>query len=146
MMSNVGIYVEPDALGYQTLGGTREGDAGLDLVAQEDGWIIPNETLVVPTGVHLDLPEDMAALVCPRSGLATKGVTVVNAPGIVDPNYTGEVKVILAALALPVKITAGDRIAQLVFHTIPTHTIERLSDLPNKQTARGAAGFGSSGR
>jgi dUTP pyrophosphatase len=100
----------------------------------------------VRTGVAIALPDGYAGLVLPRSGLALRhGVTCANAPGLVDPNYRGELMVILVNLGLePFVAEAGDRIAQLLLvpYSLPELTVvESLSD-----TERGADGFGSSGR
>lgn len=118
--------------------------AGYDLIAQHRACLPPGERCLVQTGVKLQMPNTMAALVVPRSGLALKkGVTVLNAPGLIDPDYTGEVGVILVNHSDRfVDIDAGDRIAQLVFIDVvrPTFAAGQL-----EETARGAGGFGSTG-
>ena len=125
---------------------TRPGDAGYDLRAVEALTLAPGERALVPTGVAIALPAGHAGLVTPRSGLAIQhGVSVVNGPGLVDPNYRGELKVVLINHGTaPVEITPGDRIAQLLvvpFAAPEVTVVETLDD-----TERGAAGFGSSGR
>src|SRR5919107_5730643 len=95
---------------------SRPGDAGYDLRAVEAFALAPGERSVVPTGVALALPPGVAGLVVPRSGLAARhGLSVVNGPGLIDPGYRGEVKVVLVNLGgEPYKGEPGDRIAQLV--------------------------------
>ena len=121
-------------------------DAGADLRANESTTIEPGERALVPAGVKVAIPAGMAGLVCPRSGMAHKhGVTVLNAPGVVDAGYTGEVKVNLINLGSdPFHIHKGDRIAQLV--QVPVNrggyvAVDSLDD-----TERGASGHGSTGR
>jgi dUTP pyrophosphatase len=124
--------------------GPRE-DAGMDLRAVEDAVLEPGKPFAVATGFAMELPPGYEAQVRPRSGLALKhAVTVPNAPGTIDPAYRGEVKVILLNLGkedYPVR--AGDRIAQMVIARYePVEWVE--TDL--EDSARGAGGFGSSGR
>lgn len=93
-----------------------EKSAGYDLRASEDVSLLPGQVVVVPTGVFLEIPADVMAMVCSRSGLASRGIVVNNAPGIIDADYTDEVKVILMNQTdQPVSFTAGDKVAQLVF-------------------------------
>ena len=102
--------------------------------------------MVVATGLSLAIPEGFAGFVLPRSGLASNfGVTVVNAPGLIDAGYRGEVKVALINLDLQASYTikVGDRIAQLVIMATPTVTFVEVAELSN--TTRGDAGFGSTG-
>lgn len=129
----------------------HEGDAGLDLYAEElagTGPIVirPGEQQLIGTGIAIALPVGTVGLVCPRSGLATKhGVTVANAPGIVDEGYRGEVKVALVNHGTePFIVEPGMRIAQLVITPYLAPAIEEVDVLD--ETARGAGGFGSSGR
>src|SRR5437763_9053254 len=95
---------------------SRAGDAGYDLRTLEGFVLAPGERRLVPTGFAVALPEGVAGLVTPRSGLALKhGVTTLNAPGLIDPNYRGEVGVILHnAGAETFHASAGDRVAQLL--------------------------------
>lgn len=124
----------------------HEGDAGLDLRSVEALTLKPFERALVPCGFALAIPEGYAGLVIPRSGLAAKhGITVVNAPGLIDSGYRGEVKVILMNLdpTEPFDIHVGDRIAQLMIVEAPpvaVHCVDELDD-----TQRGQGGFGSSG-
>jgi dUTP pyrophosphatase len=125
---------------------TREGDAGYDLCCVEPFTLAPGERAVVGTGVAIAVPAGAAGLVVPRSGLAARhGLSVVNGPGLIDPNYRGEVKVVLVNLGSePYEGEAGDRIAQLLLVPCLTPEVEVVASLT--ETERGAAGFGSSGR
>jgi dUTP pyrophosphatase len=123
------------------------GDAGADLYSAVDAVVAPGERAVLPTGVALALPEGYAAFVHPRSGLAARyGVGLVNSPGTVDAGYRGEVKVIVVNLDrnAPVVFHRGDRIAQLVVQRVEHARFREVAELP--ETARGAGGFGSTGR
>jgi dUTP pyrophosphatase len=124
----------------------HEGDAGLDLRANADVEILPGERMMVPTGVAVAIPEGYAGLLLPRSGLASKhGLTLSNAPGLIDAGYRGEV--ICAMVNLDpheaVKVARGDRIAQLVIVAIPDVLPAWAEELP--PTSRGEGGFGSTG-
>lgn len=119
-------------------------DAGLDLYAAEpakiDGWA------TVGTGLQIRIPKDYMGLVCSRSGLASGGVFVVNAPGIIDYGYRGEVKVVLGSLGKePVWVNVGDRIAQLLILPVESATMLRADGMVWENTLRGEGGFGSSG-
>jgi dUTP pyrophosphatase len=125
---------------------THPGDAGLDLRANADFVVAPGERVMIPTGVALAIPDGHAGLVLPRSGLASKhGLTLANAPGLIDAGYRGEV--IVAAVNLDrselVSIAKGDRIAQLVIIAIPSVDPTWVTELPGSQ--RGTGGFGSTG-
>jgi dUTP diphosphatase len=122
------------------------GDAGLDLRAAEVVTVKPGERAMVPTGVAVAIPEGHAGLVLPRSGLASKtGLTLANAPGLIDAGYRGEV--VCAVVNLdphePVEISAGDRIAQLVIIAVPDVSPAFVQELP--ASSRGTGGFGSTG-
>jgi dUTP pyrophosphatase len=125
---------------------TRAGDAGYDLRCVEPFTLAPGERAVVPTGVAVAVPEGAAGLVVPRSGLAARhGLSVVNGPGLIDPDYRGEVKVVLVNLGSEVfEGEAGDRIAQLLLVPCLTPEVRVVATLA--ETERGTAGFGSSGR
>jgi dUTP pyrophosphatase len=127
---------------------TRPGDAGFDLSAVEDFALAPGERRVVPTGVAIALPPGLAGLVVPRSGLAARhGISVVNGPGLVDPNYRGELRVILVNLgAERFEGQAGDRIAQLLLVPFVAPAVRVVEELPTSPDERGENGFGSSGR
>ncbi|HEU0318574.1 MAG TPA: dUTP diphosphatase [Solirubrobacteraceae bacterium] len=122
------------------------GDAGLDLYACEPVRLAPGERASVPTGVAVAIPDGQAGLVLPRSGLAVRhGVALVNAPGLIDAGYRGEVRVLLLNTdsTVPVELAAGDRIAQLVLIRIQTPVVEEVAELPRSE--RDNRGFGSSG-
>jgi dUTP pyrophosphatase len=106
----------------------------------------PGERKLVPTGVAAAIPPGMCGLVLPRSGLAIKhGISCVNAPGLIDPNYRGELMVILINLGSePWTAQSGDRIAQLLITPFAAPVLSMVTALPD--TERGEAGFGSSGR
>ena len=127
---------------------TRAGDAGLDLRCLEGFALAPGERKTVGTGVAIALPEGVAGLVVPRSGLAAKhGISVVNGPGLIDPSYRGEVRVVLVNLGdEPFAAQAGDRIAQLLLVPFLAAFPHVVDELPPSSDERGEAGFGSSGR
>ena len=125
----------------------HEDDAAFDLHADETLSLGPGARATVATGVALALPEGSCGLVLPRSGLAARhGVTVLNAPGLIDPGYRGEVKVVLLNTdpAEPFEIELGDRVAQLLVLSPGEVVLVAGSEL--EQTVRGAGGFGSTGR
>lgn len=125
----------------------HDGDAGLDLYACEPAHIGPGERWGVGTGVGVEIPEGHAGLVLPRSGLARDhGIALVNAPGLIDSGYRGELRVLLLNTdpAEIFRVEAGDRIAQLVVTPIVTPEVVEASALT--ESARGQGGFGSSGR
>jgi dUTP pyrophosphatase len=126
---------------YSTLGA-----AGCDLKSIEDIVIEPGTRAAVQTGLCIEIPEGFVGMVCPRSGMAIKyGVTVLNAPGIVDSDYRGEVKVILINHGRErYKVSIGDKIAQIVFVQCAQATFYPSSSL--SETERSTGGFGSTGR
>jgi dUTP pyrophosphatase len=123
----------------------RPGDAGLDLRAAQSVTLKPGERCVVPTGLRLAIPEGHAGLVLPRSGLALRhGITVLNAPGLVDAGYRGEIQVLLINHgAEPVTLERGERIAQLVIQPVAQARLVETERLPD--SSRGEGGFGSTG-
>jgi dUTP pyrophosphatase len=123
------------------------GDAGLDLHAMEDLTLGPGERGIVATGWAVAIPTGMAGLVVPRSGTALRhGLTVANAPGLIDSGYRGELKVILVNLGHePVSIAAGERVAQLVVTPVSAAAVREVDALPESD-GRGEGGFGSTGR
>lgn len=125
-------------------GYAHPGDAGLDLYAACDA-LVTGETVLIPTGVAVAVPDGYVGLVCPRSGLSKYGVTVANAPGVVDSGYRGEVMVRLTTTsATPYEVARGDRIAQLLIVPIARPVVTVVDHLDD--TERGASGFGSTGR
>ena len=121
-------------------------DAGLDLHAAEDKVLGPGEYKLIKTGIKIAIPEGYGGFVYPRSGLALKhGITVLNADGVIDPGYRGEIGVILINHGQnKFKIKKGDRIAQLIIHRTFTVEWEEVDDLSKSQ--RGAGGFGHTGK
>ena len=126
------------------------GAAGMDLLAAVAPGapltIAPGERILVPTGLAISLPEGFEAQIRPRSGLAlTHGVTVLNAPGTIDCDYRGEIGVILVNHgSAPFEISRGDRIAQLVIAPVVAAELVEVESL--EESARGARGFGSTGK
>jgi dUTP diphosphatase len=122
------------------------GDAGLDLYALEDGALEPGERASVRTGIAVEIPDGEAGLVLPRSGLAARhGIALVNAPGLIDSGYRGEIVVLLLNTdpSARFQMAAGDRIAQLVLVKVQTPEVVEVEALAVSE--RGAGGFGSSG-
>ena len=125
----------------------HEGDAGYDLHALEAIDLAPGERAMVRTGIAVEIPDGHAGLVLPRSGNAARhGIALVNAPGLIDAGYRGEVKVLLLNTdrSEPFHADPGDRIAQLVLVRVETPPVEEVAALT--ATQRGEGGFGSSGR
>jgi len=125
----------------------HDDDAGLDLYAVEAVTIGPGERAMVPTGIAIELPERHAGLVVPRSGLAARhGIALVNAPGLIDAGYRGELRVLLLNTDRDAafEVAPGDRIAQLVITRVETPDLVEVEELP--PTVRAEGGFGSSGR
>lgn len=120
-------------------------DAGYDLVSTADKTLAPDCWSLIPTGLHIGLPAGTVGYVCPRSGLAAKHrVTVTNAPGVIDPGYTGEIFVNLINLGhLPYTIQRGDRIAQLIIHKTVDVDWQPVTEF--EETQRGNHGHGSTG-
>jgi len=125
----------------------HDGDAGYDLFAVEAATLAPGERASVGTGIALAIPDGWAGLVLPRSGLAARhGITIPNAPGLIDSGYRGEVRVLLlnADPRETFEVAAGDRIAQLLLVRHEAPDVVEVESLD--ETVRGAGGFGSSGR
>ena len=116
--------------------------AGLDLYADNEHTVLPNCVSVVPTGIAMAIPDGFVGLVWPRSGVSVPyGVDVL--PGVIDSDYTGEIKVVLQAGANDFEISQGDRIAQLLI--VPVSMLQCLEVDSLDDTARGDCGFGSTG-
>jgi len=126
-------------------GYARNGDAGLDLHAAESVRLAAGARRAVRTGIALALPEGFAGFVLPRSGLALRsGLTILNAPGLIDAGYRGELQVLLVNHGTgEIAIERGDRIAQLVVQRVERAQLVEVQELPD--SARGAGGFGSTG-
>ena len=121
--------------------------AGMDLRADLESTVLlnPMERKLIPTGLHIELPEGYEAQIRPRSGLAYKhGISIVNSPGTVDADYRGEIKVLLINLSTdPFEVNTGDRIAQMVVskhEKVEWQQVEILNE-----TTRGAGGYGHTG-
>jgi len=125
----------------------HDGDAGLDLYSAEAATLEPGQRATVATGIALEIPPGYAGLVLPRSGLAARrGIALVNAPGLIDSGYRGEVKVLLLNTDSreAFEISPGDRIAQLLLIRVADADPVEVSELAT--SARAEGGFGSSGR
>ena len=124
----------------------HRGDAGVDLYSTQDVTLAPGQRELVGTGIALALPLGTVGLIHPRSGLAAKqGLSIVNAPGTVDADYRGEIKVSLINLdpSTPIEITRGMRIAQLVIQRVELVDFVEVEELDS--TDRGEGGHGSTG-
>jgi dUTP pyrophosphatase len=124
----------------------HDGDAGADLVTAIDLVLEPGERAVVPTGTAIALPPGYAAFVHPRSGLAARcGMALVNAPGTIDSGYRGEIQVIVVNLdpVTAVRLSRGDRLAQLVIQRVERAHFVEVGELPD--SVRADSGFGSTG-
>jgi dUTP pyrophosphatase len=125
----------------------RASDAGLDLLAAEPVTLVPGGRAAVPTGIAVAIPDGYAGFVHARSGRAIReGLALVNAPGLIDAGYRGEIKVIVVNLdpAEPIKIERGDKIAQLVIQPVVSAELIEVDLLEDSE--RGDGGFGSTGR
>lgn len=125
----------------------RTHDAGLDLMSSQDVQLKPGERAAVPTGLAVAIPAGHAGFVHARSGRALReGLALVNAPGLIDAGYRGEIKVIVVNLDPSdiIHITRGQKIAQLVVQPVERVELVEVEELPGSE--RGAAGFGSTGK
>lgn len=122
----------------------KHGDAGADLCSIEPVILPAGERTLVKTGIGVEIPLGYVGLVHPRSGLATKGVSIVNAPGTIDSGYRGEIMVNLINLSNnTVVLNRGDRIAQLVIQAVEQAVFELTDEL--SESERGIGGHGSTG-
>jgi dUTP pyrophosphatase len=142
------LKVLPHGEGVEPPAYATAGSVGCDLRAAIEGplLILPGGRTLVPTGVAVAIPEGYEGQVRMRSGLAhDKGLALLNAPGTIDSDYRGEIRIILANLGTePVTLERGQRIAQLVFAPVVRAIFERVSELP--ATSRSEGGFGSTGK
>lgn len=142
------VRVEPEGRGLDLPRYQSEHAAGMDLLAaiEQDLHLAPGERALVSTGLALAIPAGHEGQVRPRSGLAIRaGVTLLNAPGTIDADYRGTVKLVLINHGTaPVTIRRGERLAQLVIAPVERAELQPVDELPG--TARGAGGFGSTGR
>ena len=138
------VIIEPTKDNYSMPRRATQMAVGYDLFATKDEIIRPLDRKLIGTGIKLKMPEGMEGQIRSRSGLANKyGVFVLNSPGTVDPDYRGEIKVLLANMGhLPFDISEGDRIAQLVFSRYETPSLNANSI---SHYERGEKGFGSTG-
>lgn len=125
----------------------RAGDAAFDLPTRIDATVEPGRRQLVPTGFAIAVPIGWCGLILPRSGLALRqGLTVLNAPGLIDSGYRGELQVILVNHGDGVvSVRRGDRIAQLLVQRVPDVELDEVAELPAAPDDRGDRGFGSSG-
>ena len=138
------VIIEPTEDNYSMPRRATQRAVGYDLFATKDEVIRPLDRKLIGTGIKLKMPGGMEGQIRSRSGLASKyGVFVLNSPGTVDPDYRGEIKVLLANMGhLPFDISEGDRIAQLVFSRYETPSLNANSI---SHYERGEKGFGSTG-
>lgn len=144
-MSNIHVPTTIDSDGYQLPSYAHDGDAGADLRSIEDVTLEPFKPILVHTGVHVELPAGKLMWITPRSGLAVKhGISIVNAPGLIDSGYRGEIGVALINLTTePFHIGKGERIAQAVVQDYDTVSYDLTDALAESE--RGEGGFGSTG-
>jgi dUTP pyrophosphatase len=144
----VPLTVLPHGEGLPLPNYATAGSAGCDLRAAIEMPLLvsPGGRALVPTGIAVAIPDGFEGQVRMRSGLAAeKGLALLNAPGTIDSDYRGEIRVLIANLGSePVRLERGDRIAQLVFAAVARAVLEKVSALPS--TPRSSGGFGSTGR
>lgn len=145
-MSNIQVSIKRLDPSVELPAYAYQGDAGLDLRANESIRLKPFERAMVSTGLAIAIPDGYAGFVQPRSGLAIKrGLSIVNTPGLIDAHYRGELKIIAINLdpEHDIMIERGERIAQLVIQEVPSVELVEVDELD--ATDRGNGGFGSSG-
>ena len=149
-MTDISIDIErlPHADGLALPSYQTEGAAGMDLLAaiSEDIMVAPQERVAIPTGLKMAIPHGYEVQIRPRSGLAFKhGLTVANAPGTIDSDYRGEVKILLINLGTEaVELSSGMRVAQMIVAPVMRASLNLVSELSD--TTRGTGGFGSTGK
>jgi len=137
-------YLENYPSGHPKLEHALNGDAGMDIRADENYSFNSGEIVIVKTGLKFDIPVGYELQVRPRSGLSTKDWIVANSPGTIDSGYKGEIGVIMKNTSLLLRsIYKGDRIAQLVFKKLPEFVLEEVDNVGESE--RGESGFGSTG-
>jgi len=119
-------------------------DAGIDLRIHEDVTLSPDTVQVVSTKVRAAIPTNCVGLVTLRSSIGARGVIIPNAPGIIDPGYTGEILLTLSSLGKKQTLFAGERVAQLIVMPLQPVNLEYVEKLEGSE--RGEGGFGSTGR
>ena len=146
-MIKVKVRIAPGSEDLQLPTYVTEGSAAADVRAAvtDEVTIAPGKRALIPTGLHLEIPNGFEIQVRPRSGLALKnGITLLNAPGTIDSDYRGELQLIVMNLGNePFTVKRGDRIAQLVLSPVIKAIFEHSREL--EQTQRGEGGFGSTG-
>lgn len=142
--------LQVELVGSDAVAPTRahDGDAGLDLYAAGRAYLSPGHRVRMDVGIKVVIPAGYVGLVVPRSGLARRdGVTVLNAPGVIDAGYRGRVGVLLVNLsARAVTVTPGERVAQLLVQRAERPVVRVVEALPVSADGRGEGGFGSTGR
>ena len=142
--------LQVELVGSDAIAPTRahDGDAGLDLYATGRAYLPPGHRVRMDVGVKVAIPEGYVGLVVPRSGLARRdGVTVLNAPGVIDAGFRGRVGVLLVNLSSHAAVVApGERVAQLLVQRVERPVVRVVEALPVAEDGRGAGGFGSTGR
>lgn len=132
---------------YQATEGAAAFDLGAELPEKQHIKIWPGSRHLIPTGTYIEIPDGYVGLLCSRSGLAHQaGAYVLNAPGVIDSDFRGEIMVNLQATQKSVRIEHGDRIAQLLILPVPGIELEQTTREDFSSTLRGAAGHGSTGR
>lgn len=142
--------LQVELVGSDAVAPTRahDGDAGLDLYAAGRAYLPPGHRVRMDVGFKVAIPDGYVGLVVPRSGLARRdGVTVLNAPGVIDAGYRGRVGVLLVNLASHAAVVEpGDRVAQLLVLPVERPVVRAVMSLPEAADGRGEGGFGSTGR
>lgn len=139
-IANIEVVAETNCLPVKK----HPDDAAFDLVCSEKFTILTNQILTVPTGVKLSIPAGYAGFVLSRSGLSSSGITVINAPGLIDAGYLGEIKVLLHNSRRPRTFETGTRIAQILFIELSQISLQVVPELTTT-SLRGENGLGSTG-
>ena len=143
-MRSIGVFLAHSKATLPTK--SHPTDSGYDLYSAEQRIISPGEVEIISIGIVLQLPRGWEVQIRPRSGMAGRGITVINAPGTIDQTYTGDIQVMLVNLGKEVfEVHIGDRIAQAVPQPVYEMGVHKISERPTSPS-RGDAGFGSTGR